>query len=415
MMISVADARMIIRESVSVLPAHYQPLSLLQGRVLAEELTAPFPMPRFTNAAMDGFALRHADIAAASSETPVILQVIAEVAAGAVPVERVRQGTCAQIMTGAPMPDGADTVIPFEQTSGFGTSEVSIFSMPKKGANIRYAGEEIARGASLLPRGTVLTPGAIAVLAAFGIGGTMAYDLPKISLVTVGSELRLPGELLEGDAEIYNCNRSMMEALSRAWGIEPAMTLHAPDDRDALRGTLFRALAGSDMLVTAGGISTGEYDYVQELLREAGVTPRFWTVAQKPGKPLYFGLTGDGRPVFALPGNPVSAITCFIEYVVPALCLMQGRKVPAAVTAELEEPFPADRKRHRFLPGTVREEGGKLLCRVSGKVESHMITSLTGANAIIGSPPSTEPLLPGTPVTCTLLPRQDFSAAAARL
>ncbi|MBM3422022.1 MAG: molybdopterin molybdotransferase MoeA [Chlorobi bacterium] len=415
MMISVADARMIIRESVSVLPAHYQPLSLLQGRVLAEELSAPFPMPRFTNSAMDGFALRHADIAAASSETPVILQVIAEVAAGAVPVEKVRQGTCAQIMTGAPMPDGADTVIPFEQTSGFGTSEVSIFSVPKKGANIRYAGEEIARGASLLQRGTVLTPGEISVLAAFGIGGTMAFDLPKIVLVTVGSELRLPGETLEGDAEIYNCNRSMMEALLRAWGIEPAMTLHAPDDRDALRNTIFHALADSDMLITAGGISTGEYDYVQELLREAGVTPRFWRVAQKPGKPLYFGLTGDGRPVFALPGNPVSAITCFIEYVVPAICLMQGRKVPAGITAELEEPFPADRKRHRFLPGTVREQGGKLLCRVSGKLESHMITSLAGANAIIGTPPSPEPLRPGMTVTCTLLPWQDFSVAAVRL
>jgi len=213
MMISVADARMIIRESVSVLPAHYQPISLLQGRVLAEELSAPFAMPRFTNAAMDGFALRHADIAGASSETPVILRVIAEVAAGAVPVEKVRQETCAQIMTGAPMPDGADTVIPFEQTSGFGTSEVSIFSVPKKGANIRHAGEEVDRGASLLQRGTVLTPGEIAVLAAFGIGGTMVYDLPKIALVTVGSELRLPGESLKGDAEIYNCNRSMMEAL----------------------------------------------------------------------------------------------------------------------------------------------------------------------------------------------------------
>lgn len=415
MMTAVDDARRIIRESVTALPAHYQPLSLLQGRVLAEDLYAPFPMPRFTNAAMDGFALRHDDIAGASHETPVILQVIGEVAAGTVPVERVLQGSCVQIMTGAPMPEGADTVIPFEQTSGFNTGEVGIYSVPKKGSNIRHAGEEVAQGTLLLSQGSVLTPGEIAVLAAFGIAGAAACDLPRIALVTVGSELRLPGEPLEGDAEIYNCNRSMMESLCRAWGIEPSMVLHAADDRDALRSALSRALAGCEMLVTAGGISTGEYDYVQELLCEAGVNPRFWTVAQKPGKPLYFGLTGSGCPVFALPGNPVSAITCFIEYVVPALCLLQGREIPSTITAVLDEPFPADRKRHRFLPGMVREVDGKLMCRVSGKIESHMITSLVGANAIIGAPASPEPLRPGTPVTCTLLPWQGFSAAAVRL
>ncbi|MBN1278687.1 MAG: molybdopterin molybdotransferase MoeA [Chlorobiaceae bacterium] len=412
MMTTVDEARRIIRESVPRLPGRYQSLSCLQGRVLAEDVVAPMSMPRFTNAAMDGFALRHSDIAGADPEAPVTLRVIAEVAAGTVPGEQVRPGTCVQIMTGAPMPDGADTVIPFEQTSGFNTGEVEIFSVPKKGANIRHAGEEAEQGELLLNRGSVLTPGEIAVLAAFGIAGAVASDQPRIALITVGSELRLPGEPLDGAAEIYNSNSSMMEALSRAWGIEPILLRHVPDDREALRSELSSALASSDILVTAGGISTGEYDYVQELLREAGVIPCFWTVAQKPGKPLYFGLTGDGRPVFALPGNPVSAITCFIEYVVPALCLMQGRMVPEMVTALLEEPFPSDRKRHRFLPGTVREEGGRLMCGFSRKVESHMITALAGANAIIEAPPSPEPVPAGTPVTCSLLPWQFFSSAA---
>ncbi|MCF8383266.1 MAG: molybdopterin molybdotransferase MoeA [Chlorobium sp.] len=402
-MITVQDAHRMIRESVGELPLEYQPLSRLQGRVLGEDVVAPFPLPRFTNAAMDGFALRRSDIEGASQDTPVRLQVVSEVAAGAMPGVPVLQGSCAQIMTGAPLPDGADTVVAFEQTSGFGSREVSIFSAPKRGTNIRYAGEEVACSSVLLRQGTPVASAEIAVLATLGIEGVLAGGVPRVALVTVGDELRMPGEALEG-AAIYNSNRFMLQALCRAWGIEPTLLLHAPDDRAALRGVLAEALAGCDMLVTAGGISTGEYDYVQELLGETGVAARFWRVAQKPGKPLYFGTTGDNRPVFALPGNPVSAMTCFHEYVVPALCLQQGRAVPEKIEALLAEPFPADKKRYRFLPGTIWQENGRLYCRVSRKVESHMITSLAGADGIIESGPAPDALAAGSAVTCSLFP-----------
>ncbi len=402
-MITVQDAHQMILGSVGALPLEYRSLSRLQGRVLGEEIAAPFPLPRFTNAAMDGFALRRSDIEGASQDTPVRLQVVSEIAAGAMPGLAVVQGGCAQIMTGAPLPEGADTVVAFEQTSGFGSREVSIFSAPKRGANIRYAGEELPGGSVLLRKGTQVTPAEIAVLATLGVEGALAGGVPRVALVTVGDELRMPGEALEG-AAIYNSNRFMLQALCRAWGIEPALLLHAPDDRAALRGVLDEALAGCDMLVTAGGISTGEYDYVQELLGEAGVAARFWRVAQKPGKPLYFGTTGDNRPVFALPGNPVSAMTCFHEYVVPALCLQQGRTVPRKMEALLAEPFPADKKRHRFLAGTIWQENGRLYCRVSRKVESHMITSLAGADGIIESGPAPDALAAGTVVTCSLFP-----------
>jgi len=159
MMITVEEARRIIRDTVTPLPAGCLELSRLQGRVLAGDVAAPFAMPRFTNAAMDGFALRRDDVATASADAPARLQVITEVAAGAVPQETVMPGTCAPIMTGAPLPEGADTVIPFEQTSGFNTRQVDIYSVPKKGANIRYAGEEVKEGSRLLSAGTVLAPG----------------------------------------------------------------------------------------------------------------------------------------------------------------------------------------------------------------------------------------------------------------
>lgn len=402
-MISVKDAHRIIREFVMPLPEAYLPLGQLLGRVLAEDIAAPLSLPRFTNAAMDGFALLHDDIVAATSEIPVTLRVVAEVAAGEMPRKCVVPGTCTQIMTGAPIPEGADTVVPFEQTSGFGAGEVAVFSAPDKGANIRHAGEEIAEGSLLLSRGAVLTPGEIASLAALGIGRALAGGVPKVAIVTVGNELRLPGEPISGP-EIYNSNRYMLEALCRACGVEPVAVLHAPDDRDALRKVFVDALSGCDMLVSSGGISTGEYDYVQELLLGAGVVPRFWTVAQKPGKPLYFGTTGEGLPVFALPGNPVSAMTCFIEYCIPALFLLQGRAVPGKISAVLSDPFPSDRKRHRFLPGSIWLEEGRLFCRVSHKVESHMITALAGSNGIIEAPPSREPLPAGTSVTCTVFP-----------
>jgi len=410
MMITVENAHRIIRDALVPLSHEYRPLSELLGLVLAEDIAAPFPLPRFTNAAMDGFALCREDIGNASQDNPVKLKVVTEVAAGAMPEKVVVPGTCAQIMTGAPLPEGADTIVAFEQTSGFGSEEVSFFAAPKKGANIRYAGEEVSQDSPLLQKGERVGPGEIAVLATLGVGGALAGRRPRVALVTVGNELRLPGEPLDGPA-IYNSNWFMMQALCRAWGIEPVALLHAPDDRESLRKIFAEAFSLCDMLITAGGISTGEYDYVQELLHEAGVTARFWTVAQKPGKPLYFGVTGDGRPVFALPGNPVSAMTCFLEYVVPALLLLQGFAGPEKLTAVLAEPFPADRKRHRFLPGTIWQENGRLFCRVSPKVESHMITGLAGANGIIETGPSPDRLPVGAQVTCTLFPWHGVSGA----
>lgn len=403
-MITVHEAHQIIaaatRQSEATISA---PLQQLRGRVLAEEIRAGFAMPRFTNAAMDGFAVRHNEIAGTSEDAPVTLPVSQELAAGALSTEPLAPGTCARIMTGAPVPEGADTVVPFEQTSGFASEAVEFYKAPKQGANIRHAGEEVERGTVLAAAGTRVTPAEIAMLATFGIASALVRPQPRVALVTVGDELRLPGEPIEPLA-IYNSNLPLLEACVEAAGALITQTRQLRDDRQAIREALASAIAESDVIVTAGGISTGEFDFMHEELEALGVEQRFWKVAQKPGKPVYFGTTGSGKLVFSLPGNPVSALVGLLEYCLPALSRMQGVEPTRKFTTTLDEPFPADRKRHRFLFGRLRIEAGALRCQLSPQTESHMLTALSGANCLVEAPPATEPLPAGSLVTCALLP-----------
>jgi molybdopterin molybdotransferase len=402
-MITVHEALCLIRESLVLLGIEEVPLDQLQGRLLAQDISAPFSLPRFTNAAMDGFAVKWDDIRSATDEVPVRLHVTQRIPAGTVGTLPVVSGSCAEIMTGAPIPDGADTVVAFEETSGFRTEYVDIFKAPKHGGNVRYGGEEVATDELLVRKGSFLSPAEIAVLASFGYVTVLVQKTPRVSIVTVGDEVCMPGEELSG-AQIFNCNRFLLEASCRSLGIEPVALRHAPDEKVLLRQTLALALAECDLLLTAGGISSGEYDFVQEELSALGVTKKFWNVAQKPGKPLYFGTTIEGKAVFSLPGNPVSALVCFVKYCVPALAAFEGKIRLESVQATLSEPFPVEKKRHRLLPGKVMLDNGKLLCSISPKVESHKITSVLGANCLIEAEPSSVPLLAGSEVLCTMLP-----------
>ena len=403
MMITVQEAHNLIRQSLLPLGTEELLLGEVQGRVLAQEITAPFSMPRFTNAAMDGFALMWDDICNATEDSPVRLHVTQTIPAGTLSILPVSSGCCAEIMTGAPIPEGADTVVAFEQTSGFGTDHVDVFRAPKYGANVRYYAEEVTEGDVLLGKGELITPSEIAVLASFGYASVVVQKKPRISIVTVGDEVLMPGEEVSG-AQIYNSNRFMLEAACRSLALEPVGISHAPDEKKMLRKVLELALSECDVLITAGGISTGEYDFVQQELSALGVVKKFWNVAQKPGKPLYFGATLEGKAVFSLPGNPVSALVCFVEYCIPAFNILQEKIEVSSFQAILTEPFPTDKKRHRFLSGKVWSDGGRILCRISPKVESHMITSVSGSNCLVEAEPSSEPLSAGSFVTCTMLP-----------
>ncbi len=403
-MITVEEARQIIAATVTPCsPAVAVPLRQLRGRVLAEEIRAGFAMPRFTNAAMDGFAVRHGEIAGASDAAPVSLPVSQELAAGALSTEPLAAGTCCRIMTGAPLPKGADTVVPFEQTSGFGSDTVEFYNAPAKEANIRLEGEEVSAGALLAAAGTRVTPAEIAMLATFGVASALVRPQPRVSIITVGDELRLPGEQIEPLA-IYNSNLPLLASYIEAAGAELTQARQLSDDRNAIRDALASAIDESEVIITAGGISTGEFDFMHETLGELGVEQKFWKVALKPGKPVYFGSTDSGKLVFALPGNPVSALVCLLEYALPALALMQGATPTPKFTAVLDEPFPADRKRYRFLFGTTRIENGVLRCRVSQQTDSHMLTALRGADCLIEAEASPEPIPAGSLVTCSWLP-----------
>ncbi len=403
-MTTVHEAHEIIAATTRLIEATVSvPLLQLRGRVLAKEVRAGFAMPRFTNAAMDGFAVRFGEIAEASDESPVVLTVSQELAAGALDVVPLEAGTCCRIMTGAPVPEGADTVVPFEQTSGFGSDTVEFYKAPKRGANIRHAGEEVEPGTLLAASGTRITPAEIGLFATFGIAAALVRPQPCVSIITVGDELRMPGEEIEPLA-IYNSNLPLLEACIEASGAIVPKTRQLPDDRLAIWEALASAIDESDIVITAGGISTGEFDFMHEALGELGVEQRFWTVAQKPGKPLYFGATASGKLVFSLPGNPVSALVCLLEYCLPALARMQGIKPARKFTAALDAPFPADRKRHRFLFGTTRIDDGALRCTLSPQTESHMLTALSSANCVVEAPPAAEPLPAGSPVTCSWLP-----------
>ncbi|ASQ91393.1 molybdopterin molybdenumtransferase MoeA [Prosthecochloris sp. GSB1] len=402
-MIDVREAHRRIAEAVHALPVVESMLETVQGQVLAAGITAGFSLPRFDNAAMDGFAVRWEDIAEAREDEPVRLEVNGEIAAGSVPDGAVGKGGCFQIMTGAPMPEGADTVVIYEHTSGFGGQTVDIFRAPGPRANVRYAGEEVREGELLLSKGMRLTPAELGVLAALGCRTVQVYRRPRVGIVTVGDELRMPGEPLEG-ASIYNSNRYSLASLVTAAGGEIAGLWNAPDSPPAIRDVLDEALRSSDMLVTAGGVSTGEYDFMQRMLTELGVEQKFWRVAQKPGKPFFFGTAADGSLVFGLPGNPVSALVCFLEYCMPALSGMQNEPYRGKIEAVLAAPFPADSKRYRFLFGRVWQKDGRLLCEAMPKTESHMITSLVGANCLLEAPASREAIPGGTVVTCNLLP-----------
>lgn len=403
-MITVQQAHEIIRTAtVTGLQTESVPLHELTGRVIAEQIRAEFPMPRFTNAAMDGFAVMRDDLGDASEDRPARLPVTQEIPAGSSCSTHLASRSCAMIMTGAPVPPGADTVVPFEETSGFGQTEVEFYRVPKRGANIRHTGEEVEADTVIVESGTRVTPAEVAILAAFGRASLPAYRIPNVALLTVGDELRMPGEAAV-PLSIFNSNLPMLDACVRACGARVSAALQLPDDRNLIRQALEASLEHADMLVTAGGISTGEYDFVQETLTGLGIRQGFWKVAQKPGKPLYFGTAPSGALVFSLPGNPVSALACFLEYCSPALSRLQGIEPQPKVEAWLETPFPSDPKRHRFLFGRIRTEGGRLLCSVSSKTESHMLTAAGGSNCIVESPPVPEHLPAGRLVTCAPLP-----------
>lgn len=400
--ISWAGAQQTILGCLQPLPAEAAPLDQALGRVTAEQLLAGEDVPPFTNSAMDGFAVQTADLQRIAPGQQVRLQVLADLPAGRTASVQVGPGQAVRIMTGAPLPDGADCVVPVEDTASCG-EQVAVLRTQQQGANVRQAGEDIRSGTVLLEAGTVLRPAELGLLASVGCGRVAVHRVPRVAVVTTGDELCGPDEPL-APGRIRDSNSTTMSAQVRQCGAAPLLFPRVPDTRLAVRTALEEALGQADVVLTSGGVSMGEYDFVKEVLAELGARPLFWRVAQKPGHPLAFWLL-DGRPVFGIPGNPVSTMICLEVYVRPALRRMMGHRQLFRPERDgvLVEGYRkrADGRLH-FLRVRVEELHGLLLARSTGPQGSGILTSMARANGLALIPEEIREIEPGHAVRLQL-------------
>lgn len=327
---------------------------------------------------MDGFALSSEATQNASAASPVRLHVMGEIVAGQAPTRLSKSEQTYRIMTGAPVPRGADAVL--EKEKAVIEGDFLKISLPvPAGRHVRQPGEEIQKGALALPKHSLLHPGTIGFLASLGLDRVPVFAKPRVSVITTGSELECPGKSLE-PGKIYNSNSAFLMSALMQMKITPILVRQVKDHPKLIRRVLGFALKESDIVIATGGVSAGEHDFVKMLLEEAGVETLFWKVSQKPGKPIYFGQK-NGTLVFGLPGNPASVFTCFYEYVYPAIRLRMGHKQPylAESGAFLAESLKADPGKSVFLKGRVSKHAAKPLA----KQQSHMLSTLAETNALL--------------------------------
>jgi len=383
-----------------------QPLLDTLGLACAEDVVATIALPSFDNSAMDGYAVRGADVAAATAERPVTLPVVGEIGAGQATVRRIEPGTVAKIMTGAPIPEGADAVVPYEWTDR-GADRVRIDGAPQPGQHVRPAGGDVSVGDLLVEEGTVLGPRRLGLLASIGRATVMARPRPRVVVLSTGSELRDPGQELGPDL-IYDGNSYLLAAAVLRAGAIPVRVGIVRDEPDAFLQTLEAELEGADLVLTSGGVSQGDYDVVKEALRREGVW--FGPVAMQPGKPQGFGLIGPGKtPIVTLPGNSVSSYISFEMFVLPAIRTLMGL-VPASrpqVEARLTRAVRSPEGRRQFLRGRVgTDEQGRYVEPVGG-AGSHLIGALAVANCLVVVSEQTTSVSAGERVQVLLLD-EDF-------
>jgi len=396
-----------ILDSIDTLPAYDQPLLEVMGLPIAEDIMAPLPLPAFDNSGMDGYAVVHRDVAEASEQRPVHLPVVGEIAAGAATIMAMSPGTAVRIMTGAPVPQGCDAVVPVEWTDG-GTSTVVIEQAPEVGQHIRRAGEDVKLGDLLVSEGDLIGPRQIGLLASVGTARVASRPRPRVVVISTGDELREPGEQLGRDS-IYDGNSFMLAAAARAAGAIAYRVGIVRDDHEGFAEALSDQLVRADVVVTSGGVSKGAYDVVKEVLQEQG-TVRFDEVAMQPGKPQGFGFVGeDSTPIFTLPGNPVSSYVSFEVFVLPALRKMMGRKVLSRpmMRATTSAPLSSFQGKRQYV--RARYEVGREGATVTpvGGHGSHLVGDLSEANSLVVLAEQQTTVAPGQPVPVLLLDR-DF-------
>ncbi|MDQ6718986.1 MAG: molybdopterin molybdotransferase MoeA [Gemmatimonadota bacterium] len=377
------------------------------GRVMAEDVTASVTIPPWNNSSMDGFAVRRADVETASRASPVVLPVVASIAAGQFAPRELRTGEAMRIMTGAPVPDGADSVIRIEDTDG-GMETVSIRDARDAGRNIRLAGEDFAAGESVAVKGAIVTPALIGVLLSAGVTSISVHRRPKVAIISSGDELVEVGEFSQVKAgkRIVSTNSYTLPALVREAGGEPVDLGIAADTPGALREKLERA-TGCDLIITTAGISVGDADYTRDIFAALGGKLKFWKVKIRPGAPLAFGEL-NGIPWLGLSGNPVSAVVTFELFGRAIIRTMLGHtclfRRPLPVIVEDEIAINADLT--HFLRVVLSRDGDAVRAKLTRSQSSASLSSLAAANALLVVPPESKRYPAGS--TMSALPLGDY-------
>ena len=381
---SVAAAQLRLLDLARPLGAESVPLEAASGRVLAEPVRARSDLTRFDNSAMDGYAVRAADITAASGDHPALLPVRGHAAAGVTP-NPLAAGTAMRILTGAMLPRGADTVVRQEDTRGGGDAVLVVVASPV-GTHVRRRGEEVMAGAVVLEAGVRLSPADVAVAAAAGVGSLFVGFRPRVAILATGDEVRPPGADLAA-AEVNDAISPMLAGAARDAGADPVLCGIVPDSPEVLRHALASAAASADIVVSSAGVSVGDHDHVREVLAELGEIA-LWRVAMRPGKPLLVGRIGS-VPFVGLPGNPVSSSVTFELLVRPALLHMQGARDPQRrrLRVRLGEAMSKPPGLETFARARLVESAGDLpVALSSGGQGSHMLGSLAAADVLLALP-----------------------------
>jgi molybdopterin molybdotransferase len=415
-MLSVEEARSRILEMFQPLESERKPILEALGQVLAEDVSSPMFIPPLANSAMDGYAVQSSDITGATPDTPKSLRVIGQVAAGQLPQNEVVPGTAVRIMTGGPIPPGADTVVPFEDTdeydlksSGMGLSDIAEIKVnigASEGSNVRPAGQDISKGQTVLKKGMLLRPSEIGVLASVGRDMVEVVRRPVVAVIATGDELMEPGGPI-APGKIYDSNSYSVTAAVLRYGGVPLFLGIARDNLESMNAKLEEGL-DADLLLTSAGVSRGDYDIVKDLLASRGKVA-FWSVRMRPAKPLAFGVFprpgGRQVPHVGLPGNPVSALVAFEELVRPAILRMLGRTdlEKPTIRAELEEDVVNTDGRRVFARVVVTRRNGRYYACLTGDQGSGVLTSMALANGLAICPEDVPRMKAGEEVDVQML------------
>lgn len=398
--LSVADARSRILAALPVLaPAIKRPLRDALGQVLARDVISPFNVPNHTNSAMDGYALRGCDLPQDSIRE---FRQVGIAYAGQAFGGACGAGECVRIMTGAAIPDGADTVVMQEQAEVAGDNLIRIGTGHRSGQNVRHAGEDIALGSAVLKAGQRLNPADLGVLASLGIGEVAVYRPLRVAFFSTGDELRSIGEPL-AHGQVYDSNRYTLYGLLQQLGADILDMGVVRDDPASLEAALQQASAAADVVITSGGVSVGEADYIKGILARLGQIS-FWKIAIKPGRPLAFGTLGKAL-FFGLPGNPVAVMVTFLQFVQPALLRLAGQAdhEPLLLDVVCNSRLKKQPGRTEFQRGILQRDGDKLVVEKTGYQGSGILTSMSQANCLIILPEASATVEPGDVVQVQML------------